>query len=93
MSDLSKGRPRRTVALTAGAFPLDLFKEWDADCKEKFGGLRWMKIWNDHIAAQSVDIFRVLLEEIERLKSRIDSLEGKEQKEQKKSITLGGVTE
>lgn len=37
-------------------FPLELWREWDADCKVRFGDSRWVKAWNDHQRAKALDM-------------------------------------
>ena len=74
----------RTICMT---FPLPILKEWDEDCKKNFGDCRWMKCWNDHLAAKREPILNTLLQELAMLKARIDRLE--EKPEKKKPLTLG----
>jgi len=61
--------------------------EWDKDCKANFGNCRWMKMWNDHLAAKREGFLNTILEKLDELKERIDKLEKKEKVEIK---TLGG---
>ncbi len=70
-----------TVNVTSGAFPLKLWKEWDADCKENFGDCRWMKMWHDHLIAKTHKVFLELFNV-----SEVQT----EEKQETKVKTLGG---
>ncbi len=86
-------RAMKTLALTVSAFPLNLFQQWDVDCKENFGDCRWMKMWSDHKTASeagmNLELLRAAFEEMEHIKKRLDALEGK-QKTIDEPVTLGG---
>ena len=80
-----------TVSITSGDFPLHLFMEWDKDCKENFNDIRWVKMMNDHRAAQREILWIHLLEAIEELDERVKKLEASPKpKEQPEPLTLGG---
>lgn len=85
--------PNARVSVTSGAFPLNLFKEWDKDCQSNFGNCRWMKMWHDHCAAQDMDVFRVMFEEIETLKKRMSLLEKKPEEDEPVKTLTGTVEE
>jgi len=92
MKEESKGKEGNiTISVTSGAFPLKLFKEWDEDCKKLFGNCRWMKMWNDHLASRRMNTFSFIMEEIEKLKIRIEGLEKKPRDEDEEVRTLGEV--
>lgn len=63
-----------TVGLSANSFPLANFIEWDKDCKQHFGDVRWLKIWNDHlIAKQNIltsEILELIFQKIKMLETR-----------------------
>jgi len=83
--------PNVTMKVTASAFPMTLFREWDKDCKEKFGDCRWMKMWNDHLASKSMELYIDLSSQVAEMKSRLAKIEeGPEKLEEEVSIkTLG----
>jgi len=79
-----------TVSVTSGAFPLKLWKEWDADCKENFGDVRWLKMWNDHLMAKRFEKFMQLFDEYKTTKDMLEHLleqmnEEEEKQEDKKT--------
>ena len=78
---------RDSLTISANSFPFKLWNEWDSDCIETFGNCRWMKMWHDHLASKQLDVFRVLMEQVEELKFRLDKLEEKPVKKQ--TLTLG----
>lgn len=63
------------VSMPVGSFPLKLWQEWEQDCKENFNGIRWMKIWNDHLKAKNnnlefeVELYKV---EMEKQKEKVE---------------------
>lgn len=69
------------VSFEAYHFPLTQFLKWEDDCKKNFGGLRWVKMVNDHEKAKMYDIMTAESEEIVN-----DKVETKEP--EKKKITL-----
>ena len=75
--------PNVTMKVTASAFPMSLFKEWDKDCKERFGDCRWMKMWNDHLASKSMEMYIDLSTQLSEMKDRISILEETPEKEEK----------
>jgi len=82
-----------TVGVQASGFPFSLFKEWEVDCKEKYGNCRWLKMWNDHLAAVGSRITDEMLAKIAILEDRFAKLEGKPSKKEPKTLTLGGLKE
>lgn len=70
--------PNVTMKVTASAFPMRLFHEWDVDCKERFGDCRWMKMWNDHLASKSVEMYLDMSKQISELRSMVEKSENKE---------------
>jgi len=67
--------PNVTMKVTASAFPMNLFREWDKDCKERFGDCRWMKMWNDHLASKSMELYLDLSTQLTEMKSRVAKIE------------------
>ena len=62
-------------------FPFDFWKEWEQDCKQKFGGVRWMKMWHDH---QKIHQFNLEIE-VEMLKSALaEAVKEQQEKVQEK---------
>ncbi|RLJ03641.1 MAG: hypothetical protein DRP11_00150 [Candidatus Aenigmatarchaeota archaeon] len=87
-----EGRSAITVSVTSGSFPIQLFQEWEEDCKRRFGHCRWMKMWSDHLAAKQLSIIQDLMEQIKELDRRISMLESNpNEKKDKEILTLGGV--
>lgn len=82
------------LSFTTSGFPFRLFKEWNKECIEKFGNCRWMKMWHDHLMAKQIDVFVVLIEQIESLKKRMDNLElSLISKPKEKPLTIGDAKE
>ena len=71
------GKEKDSLTVSCNSFPFKLWKEWDKDCKILFGNCRWMKMWHDHLASKQLDVFTVLMEQIEILKIRLDKIEKK----------------
>lgn len=42
------------IGLFAGSFPRELALEWEEDCKKRYNGCRWIKMWSDHLVAKTV---------------------------------------
>lgn len=45
-----------SVSVPASGFPLDLWKVWNKQCEKDFQGIRWVKMWSDHLKAQAHDL-------------------------------------
>ena len=89
----SKERPTTTYSIKCSGFPEQLWKEWDADCKRKYGDCRWMKMWMDHLAAKEADKLALVIEKLTELEYRIKMLEqnaGSEPVKNDEVKTLGG---
>ena len=71
------------VSVPSGDFPITLFDEWESDCRERYGGSRWMKMWNDHLASKSMEMYIDLAEQLSEMKSRVSILEEKPEQEEK----------
>ena len=79
-----------TVSIQANGFPFSLFKEWDLDCKTKYGDCRWMKMWNDHLSAVGGRITDEMLIKIALLEQKVVELEaGPHKIEESKPLTFG----
>jgi len=77
------GKEKNTsLTVSCSSFPFKLWKSWDSDCIETFGNCRWMKMWHDHLASKQLDVFGVLMEQIEELKFRLDKLEKKPKRDE-----------
>ncbi|MHA1852285.1 MAG: hypothetical protein ACTSUF_02135 [Candidatus Heimdallarchaeaceae archaeon] len=83
---MSNSKTKVSITVTS-TWPLHLFREWDDDCKKNFNDCRWLKMWNDHLAAKRERTIEVLMNEINALKARLDSLENKKNE---KPLTLAG---
>lgn len=82
-------RAENTILVSASAFPLELWKEWDKDCQEQFSDCRWIKMWTDHIKAKQVN----KIEEFERRLVELEvMIQNKPKEEVKEEFveTLGG---
>ena len=79
MSEEGKDRFRAesSMGFTVSAFPIELWKEWDSDCKAKYGDCRWIKIWNDHKTAKDAEQYRALEVKLVLLEKEIEELKGK----------------
>jgi len=82
-----------TVNVTSGAFPVNLWKHWDEDCKENFGDCRWMKMWHDHLMSQSYQRFLEMYEETAYLKEELIKSQTEKKETKKKVKTLKGDLE
>ena len=83
-----------TMGLVANGFPIELFEEWEVDCKKRFGDCRWLKIWSDHILNKTLSTNNILIiAELERLSNRIKKLEELANKEEKSVNTFAGKQE
>lgn len=64
-----------TVGLSANSFPLANFIEWDKDCKQFFGDVRWLKIWNDHLMAKqtllNAELLDLIFQKIKKIEEQI----------------------
>jgi len=65
-----------TVGLNANSFPLSNFIEWDKDCKQYFGDVRWLKIWNDHLMAKqtllNAELLDLIFQKIKKIETRLE---------------------
>jgi len=70
-------RAEGTVIVTASAFPIGFWQEWNKDCQVEFGDCRWIKMWNDHLTAKNNKAYLEVLEKLELLEKRLLKLENK----------------
>jgi len=49
------GKPPE-VFIPVGGFPLAHATEWISDCKNNYAGIRWAKMWTEHVKAQAYDM-------------------------------------
>ena len=80
----------RGAFITASAkwFPIVHFDEWDEDCKNNFGHLRWIKMMHDHKMSKLIEDLKIA-DRITELEKRLDSIEKKPLENVSKRITLG----
>jgi len=96
-------RSQGTRGFTVSAFPMLKWIEWEQDCRDNFGNIYWMKIWNDHSRVKEYSFLSSCFDKIAELEvkiieleSRLDSLSKKDVDEEEKSVnpfkgvTLGG---
>jgi len=90
----SEHRSQGTVVPKVSGFPIDLWREWEVECKSNFGDCRWMKIWHDHLRAREFEEFKTLINKLNALEIRINNLEKKKEEENEKEDkeSLKGVT-
>jgi len=84
-----------SVSVTFGDFPISNWKEWNEDCKKRFGDCRWMKAWNDHRASKQLEVLQdVFIPQINELKKEIEALKAdmadKEEEDEEELKLLGG---
>ena len=77
-----RNKKKDGVGIFVGNFHFKIFQEWDNSCRTIFGNCRWMKMWHDHLASKQLDVFGVLMEQIEELKFRLDKLEKKPKRDE-----------
>jgi hypothetical protein len=65
----------QTITISSTWTSKELLDEWEENCQRNFGDCRWMKMWNDHLAAK---YYMRIIEELEMVKSRLAKLEKKE---------------
>lgn len=63
----SRRRADTAAYFTVSAFPAELWKEWDAGCKARFGDCRWIKMWNDHLRSKDIALYDDMIERIKDL--------------------------
>lgn len=78
---------KKETGLFMGRFPSKLANEWEKDCKDNYGGIRWMKAYSDHCKARQLETEDVFDELIEKQQQNKQVPE--EQKEEK-PISFGG---
>ena len=90
--ETSEKRSQGVVVPKVSGFPIDLWKEWDVDCKANFGDCRWMKIWHDHLRAREFKEYQFIQNKLKELEAKINALEKKESgdKEESKAVTFTG---
>lgn len=87
----AKERATETYSVKCSGFPKELWLEWEADCKRKYGDCRWMKMWYDHLRAKELDRFEVVFQKIVELELKLKKLEEKLEKPKETEVaTLGG---
>lgn len=78
------------VSVPSGDFPITLFDEWESDCRERYGGSRWMKMWNDHKEAQAYrSMTKALNTSSEQTFIKEDDNDSEEKPVNEVAITLG----
>lgn len=78
-------------------FPMKQWVEWDKDCKENYGDVRWLKVWNDHLNANKDKIFDVVYQRVDEVLSlyhalwtEVEEIKKGRTKEVQIKRTLGG---
>jgi hypothetical protein len=66
----SRKRAEGTFTFGVSAFPLDLWNEWDSDCRQYYGDCRWIKMWDDHQKAKFMPILIDLLRRVDELEKK-----------------------
>ena len=74
-----------TIGLFAGGFPLELAREWEKDCKERYNGSRWVKMWSDHLVAKTIATQVILAEPEPKPKQEDEEIFTIGKKEKKKN--------
>ena len=49
-----KGKASHSIPVSG--FPVNLWDIWDRDCIKNYQDIRWIKVWSDHLKAQSYDL-------------------------------------
>lgn len=39
----------------ANGFIMDLWEQWNKQCVDQYGGIRWVKMWTDHLKAEAYE--------------------------------------
>jgi len=72
------------VSMPCSQFPYEFWKEWETDCKKRFRGNRWMKLWHDHGKVKQFN----LEVEVEMLKSAlVEATKEQQEMKQEKETT------
>ena len=80
---------------TFSYFPLEKWKEYDADVRDNYGNIRWAKAWHDHLIVKQkakedfmLDLIIGLKHEVEMVKMQVENKNEKQKPQVVK--TLGG---
>ena len=65
-------------------FPKKMFNEWIKDCETSYEGIRWQKMWSDHLKSKTADI----RDELIAIKT-VNSFNKNKEEPQKKIKCLG----
>ena len=80
---------------TFGQFPKAFWKEYEKDCKENYGDIRWAKAWNDHIIARQHKkeeaMLNLIVAQQMSVKQEVVQEEKKENDEEDGVKTIGGI--
>lgn len=74
------------VSVPVSRFPIHLWHEWNKECISKYGGVRWQKVWTDHLKAQSYD--QLINQAVQMVKEPEEQQE-KEEKKEDVPLTFG----
>ncbi len=86
-------RAMGTVGFTVAGFPVEMWKDWENDCKRNFGDCRWIKMWNDHLRAKDNEFRQFVLKKIKELETRIEVLSQDSSKSNEQEVgTMSGNT-
>jgi len=71
---------RVSVSPTFSRVPFPQWKEWEEDCKAKFGDSRWAKAWNDHLMAKEDYKYKMLSDKIDQILIELEQLKTEDEK-------------
>jgi len=79
---------RTRVDFKATDFPAQLFIEWNEDCEVRYNGMRWLKMWSDHLITVGRDSDRDAI--IQEILSTLREEEVPKEKKEEKTKTFRG---
>lgn len=47
----ANGEPH--ASMIVNGMPLKICKRWEEDCVKNYHGIRWLKLWSEHLVAQN----------------------------------------
>ncbi len=70
---------KSSVSVPVSGFPKDLWENWNRQCKKEYHSIRWVKIWSDHLKAQSYDL--LVKSDFHVIEKSVEQVEPKEKEE------------
>ena len=67
---ITYGNTGAIVSFVTGGVPLHLWKDWDSDCRERYGGQRFLKMWSDHCITKKLELDASLSEAVSVMKMK-----------------------